>query len=272
MIRRALFSLLVFASLLGASQGCSGSGGLFAPPTQTPTSTFTPTGTATPLPTHTATLTPIPTATATSTLTPQPSGVFLDPRSDGAHFIDYDGAYRLILPAGWAAINLSQADFDAILTQAGEAQPELEAMVAALEGLDASIFRIYTLDTDPDHIRSGYITNLNVVLDRNPLASGLPLETLLAANMQSLGKTLPGAEIISGEVSATPSGLPIGLIELNWSLQQPSGVNVQLYQQMVFFKVEAGAVYLALTTLDELRETTVRQFDRTVESIELLSP
>jgi hypothetical protein len=258
------FPILLLLTVVGIlSISCNMTSAIFA----TPTPTITNTPTITPSPTPTNTPTPAP------TLTPLPSGIRINKMPDeGTEFIDYDGRYKLTVPAGWTAIPLEKETIDESLSLATEQNTQLEAIIDYLHSVDESIYRVFFFDFRSEYADGKLISNINVIYQKDELVSSMPLDFIVSSTEESLPAMLPGAEVLSTNISTLSSGIEVGELDITQNTMAFDGTEVSMYQKIIIFKTEDGMVNITFSLPIKQRDTLQPEIDQVIASIALLSP
>ncbi len=121
-------TILALTGILGLLLSACGGGGLFAPPTATPTASSTP------APTATATLTPTPTQTATPTFTPTATNTPRPTSTPNGFYENGDLGFSTLLPFPWE-VALSLEDVTILYSTS----PLMDGTLMALRIADTSM-------------------------------------------------------------------------------------------------------------------------------------
>lgn len=264
-IQALIFIIAIMMLTTLACQGMTGIPNPFATETPTPTTTFTPTPTFTPSPTPTETQTPSP--------TPLPTGVKIEPQSDGSFlFIDYDNKYQLILPADWVAIPLSSKDLAVILNGLSEKNPKLKDIAEAFKQLDPNVIRVIAMNESSKYMLNGFATNLTLTAIDNKLLSAMPLDFVTGAVEDSLKQQ--GAKLLSTNSLTTNNshGVEVRTIEFEQTAPTATGSNVRVHSKGVVFLSNGKIIMIQLATLKQFAEELLPILDKVSDSIELLHP
>lgn len=233
--------------------------------TETPLPTNTPLPTATP----TNTPTPLPTATPEPTSTPAPV-TSQEEQSDGSIvYSDLENGYKITFPPDWFVLDLSEGDFQEILEAGLDIFSDLdEDITAFIEGSAADNFRAMVVDVNEDHLSESGFANISILVVEDPTAAALPLDFFLEFYAQSLPSLLPEAEVLNSELIENSSGLSLGIIEIEISVENLPGISFK--QTQVIFKAESGLVIIVFTSPDDLLELMTPIFEEIYNSIALL--
>jgi archaellin len=79
-----------------------------------------------------------------------------------------------------------------------------------------------------------------------------------------------GITISESEIKKTSSGIEIGTLEANWTVNVAGGQKVNLHQEQIFFKSGEGAVIITYSTVQDATVDLTADIDKIIESIRLL--
>ncbi len=229
-----------------------------------PTNTATSVPTETPIPSPT----PIP-PTSTPTEVDYPStGSALEENDDGVIvYTDYTGAYAIELPAKWLAMRPGEEEYTEALALPEASVPEIQASLLAIESFDPDVFRLVALDTREGHYNDAFVSNINVVLSEETDAS---LEEFFAASVLGLPESLPGVLIISSDITATSSGVPVAFIISERDIVTDTGQDIRLYQKQALFMVKNHSLIVSFTSTVDFKDQIIEDFDMMVDSFRFL--
>ncbi len=233
------------------------------PPTKIPTATST----ETPIPSPTVTEIP---STSTPTELPYPeSGNKLEENGAGSlTYIDYAGAYQVNIPANWLAIRPGETEYDEAMLLTENPVPEVRQSLEELRDLDPNIFRLFILDVQEGHYSSGFVSNINFVLNDEGDAS---LEEIFAQSVIALPGTISGLNIISADITTTALGVSIGTIETEWDLKDDdTGQVIRVYQKQALLVIQKRPLVITFTSTVDFKDQILKDFDTMVYGLELL--
>ncbi len=224
-----------------------------------PTPTIVPTSTSTPRPT----ITPSPTPDM------EDSGSTINKLEDGtSQFMDTRAGYEISLPVGWLPVRAkSQEYLDAWLLPE-LSNPAMQRSLGSIENMNPDELRLFVLDIQEGHVEIDFATNVNIYWDQKTEMS-LENDEALKAEAEALPKALTGLEVLTSELSATASGIPIGVITSKTPITTLDGVNIELFQKQVFIKTSVGTLHITLSTTEELKQAVLPQFDAMIETLKI---
>jgi len=249
----------IFIAILDlAMLSCQGIGGFntFSTATPTATATFTPSPT------------PSPTPTLTPTPTPRPTGKAIEQMPDGTTLLtDYDGAYQVTFPEDWTVLNLDKETLDEVLDSIPEQDQDVSKLVETAKNADVNkMLRVFGFNFEAQ--QGAYTPNITVGYDSNPLLSVISVKDLMDATSAYL--TSAGINVSDPEIKETSSGIEIGMLEANWTVNVASGQKISLHQEQIFFKSGEGAVIITYSTVQDATVDLTADIDKIIESIRLL--
>ncbi len=224
---------------------------------------------------------PVPTLAPDSTTTPMPtpsptpdmddSGSAINRFEDGtAQFIDMRGGYEFSLPTGWLPIRIdSQEYLDAWLLPE-LSNPSMQRSLSSIEKMNPDEIRLFILDVQEGHTEIDFVANISLYWDK-PNEMSLENDVDLKSAAATLPDMLPGLEVTTTEISATASGLPIGVITSKTPVTTLEGVNVEMFQKQIFIKVDVGTLVITLTSTEELKQVVLPQFDAMIETFKIVN-
>jgi hypothetical protein len=227
--------------------------------------------TAAALPPGTPTPASIPTETATAAPIISLSGTSLLLRDDQTTlFTDHKAGIELVVLDGWLAVRINEQEyFDAWLL------PEISDLafqksLTSIKNLNPNESRLFAFDIQEGHHSPGSpVTNINLLWQENlelSLDNKKDLQEIANAN----SKVIPNLVILTKDISATSSGIPIGVITSKVSGTTTGGVKVIVYYKQIFLKARTGMLTITLTTPEELKEIVFPAFDAMIESMTLV--
>jgi len=187
------------------------------------------------------------------------------PAAGTTKFTDTIGGYELTVPSGWALAALDPQSLARAATENPSVAKTLEHIHETGLGLD----RAYLYSEDPSQIREGHAAHVLVYFLQNNLVAFAPMSELVRVGGEQLHKLDPDMTITSSSVTATASGMDIGVLEASEAYRTPSAVTIQLYEKIVVFKTSSGAAILILRIHPDLQGTVVPLFDRMIEDVRL---
>lgn len=227
---------------------------------------------AVPLPTEVPSATPIPTATNTPipAVPTASEDTVLDKNSDGSSsFIDLGGKYQFTIPMQWLALRVNSPEYDEAVLLPEASNPAIQRSLSTIKNQDANVFRLFLLDIAEEHIDGGFVTNINLVWDRQmevSLASDADLEALAA----TLPASLKDAEVTGTELKATEKQIPYGVITAKTPALTQEGAQIVVIQKLVFLDLPTGTLTITLSTTETWQSTVEPSLDEIVESFIVL--
>lgn len=275
MLMAALLWMTALACVLPSTQPASS-----APPTpdirlermvaETVSAALVLTQQVTPEPTLTPSATPFPTVTPIIIPETEAVDTTLEKTAEGGNlFNDVSGKYQLSIPAEWLTVRVNGQEFlDAGLLP--EAQnPAIQRSLATIKSQDPAIFRLFMLDLNEEHIDGGFVTNINLVWDKQLeviFNSVVDVEGLA----DSLKESLKDSEILSTELKTTQSGVSMGVITTRTPIFTAEGVKINAFQKLVFFDLPVGTLSVTLSTTEKWQSVSEPSFDTMIESFKIL--
>ncbi len=227
------------------------------PPTDAPTETPTPSPTKTE---------PPPSATATKADYPEMGSDLIENADGSLIFFDYLAKYSLTPPIEWMAIRPDSPEYREMwITEA--ADPVIINILENIEGIDPKTQRLYIIDLKKWHYVNGFITYTNLVLENQ---SNQRLEESFADFVLNLPDYYNDVNVISSDISETSSGIPFGVIELEWT---PEGYEegLRAYDKVAIFSVEKDhTLFIFFSTTVTLKDETLPIFDGMIDSFTYL--
>ena len=214
--------------------------------------------------------TPTPTVLPTETLTPTPkvslNGTSLILQEDQSTlFIDHKAGIQLVIPAGWMAMRVNEAEYyDAFTADVVLANPALNERLTQIQDLDLNIYRLDAFDIREGHIPNGVISDINVIFQAGDTRS-LEKWAKVEGNRKS---PLKNYRLVSLGYGKTADGTRILAIEQTWSKDQSNTI----FHRGVFFSVPTGTVVLDFYANKSFKDTVLPDFEQVVNSLTLLDP
>jgi hypothetical protein len=128
---------------------------------------------------------------------------------------------------------------------------------------------LFALDTRMGHVQHQYVTNLNLVWDRQANGS---LDDILKQIGQQYPALFAGIQITNIEVKTNEKGLPIGIVESEWKTKNISNQEFVLYQKQVLARLNSGSLVITLSTVQELKDLVGPDIVSISETISRLAP
>ena len=227
---------------------------------------------AVPIPTEVPSATPIATATNTSipAVPTQSEETVLDKNSDGtSSFIDLGGKYQITIPMQWLAVRINSPEYDEAVLSPEASNPAIQRSFDTIKNQDANVFRLFMLDIAEEHIDGGFVTNINLVWDRQmevSLASDADLQALAAA----LPASLKDAEVTATELKSTEKKIPYGVITAKTPALTQEGAQIVVVQKLIFLDLPVGTLTITLSTTETWESTVEPSLDKIIESFFVL--
>jgi hypothetical protein len=185
--------------------------------------------------------------------------------------VDTRAGYEISLPAGWLPVRVkSQEYLDAWLLPE-LSNPAMQRSLGSIENINPDELRLFVLDIQEGHVEIDFATNVNIYWDQKTEMS-LENDEALKAEAEALPKALTGLEVLTSELAATASGIPIGIITSKTPITTMDGVNIELFQKQVFIKASVGTLHITLSTTEELKQAVLPQFDAMIETFQITNP
>jgi hypothetical protein len=198
-------------------------------------------------------------------------GTSINQLADGtALFIDQQGKYEIIVPAGWTAFRINEPEYFKLWTLPIASDPGVQSSLTFVQGMDPNLFRLFAFDLRPDHFINGFTSNINVLTQNNSVLHGMSLQTLLETNTKSIPQSLKGMKVISSKVSTTGSNMPIGVIETNLSTTTSTGNKLSVFEQVVIFMLPQVTLTITLATPISIQANLLPEFKAIIDSVKIL--
>ncbi len=244
------------------------------PPTANPFAIATAVaGTAQAAAAQTAQANPIPATEApvlTETLpSAAPStGKLKEEQSDGTTlFTDYDASYQITFPQGWTVIIPEKDDISQALNSIPEQEQNISKLIESAKNADTkNMIRVFGFNLKAQ--QGVYTPNINISYDTNPLLKTAPLKDVLNATVAYYPSM--GIQVISSEVKQTSSGMEIGEIQTEWTMNVTGNQQVNLHQKQIFFKSGEGVAIITFSTVKNATVDLNGDVNKIIDSIQLL--
>lgn len=227
---------------------------------------------AVPIPTEIPSATPLPTATNTPipAVPTASEDTVLDKNSDGtSSFIDLGGKYQITIPMQWLAVRVNSPEYDEALLLPEASNPAIQRSFGTIKNQDANVFRLFMLDIAEEHIDGGFVTNINLVWDRQMEVS-LATEADLQALAAALPSSLKDAEVTATELKTTKKQIPYGVITAKTPALTQEGAQIVVVQKLIFLDLPVGTLTLTLSTTETWQSTVGPSLDEIIESFIVL--
>lgn len=202
------------------------------------------------------------------TATPRPTGLLKEEQSDGATlFSDYDGGYQITFPEGWTVVIPEEDDISKALSTIPEQEENLSKLIEAAMNADVNnMIRAFGFNLKAQ--QGEYTPNINISQNTNSLLLAASLKDLVDATVAYYPSM--NIEVISSGVKETASGMEMGVIEAQWTMNAPGGEKIDLQQKQVMFKSEGGVVILTFSTVKDATIDLTADVDKVIESFKRL--
>ncbi len=269
---RSTISLLGLVAVAAVMLACSSVANLpnpFASPTPTATATYTPTVTPSPTPTRT----PRPTATVTPTLTPLPSHTSLGTRWDGSiTFVDDDGGYMVILPAGWRAMLVPAENMSTILGEMAKNSPVMadflrEGVVPAAGTLRIIAYDQRSANQKEEPLRS---LGLAVALGQGPEDDAVN-DVVARLTIRQMEAASPDVKIVQDVESYTNAhGLTVWSASLEVPEKTDAGRQVVAFKRIAFVQAPRAFIVLSFSSSQAAAKSMLQDAGRVIDSVQSL--
>ncbi len=224
----------------------------------------------TPEPTLTPSPTPFPTVTPIVIPETEAVDTTLEKTAEGGNlFNDVSGKYQLSVPAEWLTVRINGQEFlDAGLLPEVQ-NPAIQRSLTTIKSQNPDLFRLFMLDLNEEHIDGGFVTNINLVWDKQLeviFNSVVDVEGLAV----SLKESLKDSEILSTELKTTQSGISMGVITTRTPIFTADGIKINAFQKLVFFDLPVGTLSVTLSTTEKWQSVSEPSFDTIIESFKIL--
>ncbi|HRK21013.1 MAG TPA: hypothetical protein PLX06_04365 [Fimbriimonadaceae bacterium] len=158
--------------------------------------------------------------------------------------------FKVSLPKGWNAIDLTAGDLDKVMDAAMAASPGAKSMEAQIRAA-ASSGMIKVMALHPKDGETDFVENMNVVV--TDLPSGVTLKQIEEAYRSQVGAmSVPGSEI-----KGDPVDLPVGkAMRMQTKLNMQSGAN-KYVASLAYMFAEGGKSYTVTFSSKPDRETAI---------------
>jgi hypothetical protein len=213
-----------------------------------------------------ATASLIPTESPTSTPQVSVSGTSLIVREDQSTlFIDYKAGVELVVPAGWMAVRIGEAEYlKAFSSDVTLQNPAIQDVLTVIRDADPETFRLSAIDIHPEHIPNGKLTTLNVVFESGDTRSLKEWEQA----EKNRYNPYAGYKFIAATYPQTNNGTQVLVIEKSYAAKDGGTV----YYRGVFFALPSGGYVLDFYTNFEYKDEMMVEFDQVVNSVTPLNP
>ena len=169
----------------------------------------------------------------------------------------------------WLAMRVNEQEFlDAwLLPEASN--PDIQRSLGTIQSQDPNLFRLFGLDINEEHIDAGFVSNFNLLWDKQEemtFGDDVRLKELAA----TLPESIQGSEVLSTEISVTKNDIPYGIINSRLPATTQDGTNITIRQVLVFFDLPVGTLSITLSTTDTWLETIQPSFDEMIESFKVV--
>lgn len=227
---------------------------------------------AVPIPTEIPSATPLPTVTNTPipAVPTASEDTVLDKNSDGtSSFIDLGGKYQITIPMPWLALRINSPEYDEAVLLPEASSPAIQRSLDTIKNQDSNVFRLFMLDIAEEHIDGGFITNINLVWDRQMEVS-LATEADLQALAAALPSSLKDAEVTATELKTTKKQIPYGVITAKTPALTQEGAQIVVVQKLIFLDLPVGTLTITLSTTEKWQSTVEPSLNEIIESFIVL--
>lgn len=222
---------------------------------------------APPTPFETLTATLAPTESVTATPKVSFAGTSLILRDDQTTvFTDYRVGIELIIPAGWLAVRINEDEYYDAWVLPELSNPAYQRALASIQDRDPNDARLYILDIQEGHLQGGMVTNVNLFL-YNKEEIALENDADVSSIADSFAEAMPGLKVLTAKLSATPSGIPIGISTSKMPATTVENVDVIVFYKQIFLKSKMGLLTITLSTTEELKDAVLPAFDAMIETM-----
>jgi hypothetical protein len=219
-------------------------------------------------PTPPATSTSLPTIEPTASSTPLPQSSITLEVDGTSFFVDEISGFNMIVPPGWLPVRIDQLEYYDAFSLPQAADPNLQTALMQINNLDPKVHRLFIFDLQDGHLQSGFVNNVNIVLNAGSSIS-LKTDDEIKATAAALPQAVPGLVVQSSAVTETASGILLGVILSDLNSQKEDGTKHALFQKQVLLNVKGGVLVITFTTEQGIRDATLPFFDGMIESIQL---
>jgi hypothetical protein len=220
--------------------------------------------TATPPPTSNS----LPTIEPTASSTPLPQSSITQQADGTSLFVDEIAGFNMIVPPGWLPVRIDQLEYYDAFSLPQAADPNLQTALMQINSLDPKIHRLFIFDLQDGHLQSGFVNNVNIVLNAGSSIS-LKTDDEIKATAAALPQAVPGLVVQSSAVTETASGILLGVILSDLNSEKEDGTKLALFQKQVLLNVKGGVLVITFTTEQGIKDATLPFFDAMIESIQL---
>jgi hypothetical protein len=185
-------------------------------------------------------------------------------------FTDHRTGIEIIVPAGWLAVRVNEPEYYDAWVLPELSDPAYQHALAVIKDMNPNESRLSIIDMQEGHLQDGFVTNINLFWFEKDEISLEDDEDLLAS-LDSLSETMPDLRVLTAKLSATSSGIPIGITTSKMPAITVEGANVVVFYRQVFVRARTGVLAITLATTEELKETVFLSFDAMIESITLVT-
>lgn len=171
--------------------------------------------------------------------------------------------FSLALPTAWQLISSENADMNAAIETAANANPQMAALVAGAQAAFATgQLRLVAYDLEPAHLNDSFITNLTIGVVPT---GGASLSDLRSANLVQL-KQEAGFSALQ-EAEAQVAGLPAVQFRYGLKVNDAGGAPLSLQVEQYLFVHQQEQFVLTFTTTPQQAETFAPMFKQVLETV-----
>lgn len=217
------------------------------------------------------------TAVVQSVATEEPSGMMgaaIEPLQDGTtRYIDYEGRFEIVFPAGWLALRPNSEEFNAALAKEATVNTMLnDQMTTDQAGFEADFDRLFAYPLRPD-IKEDVLFGFSKLTWDSDDTTAIDNNTMgqLVKELEAPGG-IPG---FRADVVLLREDTLIRLIEIGgqWSMSDGLGGSVPFHSTVVFFKPTAGSLArLTFTYLQDYDAQIAPDVQSIIASIKPAAP
>jgi len=206
--------------------------------------------------------------TETLPVAPPTTGRWKEEQPDGTTlYADYDLGYQITFPPDWAVILSDQDDLTELFSNSPNQQEKVANLIATSKIVDVNnIIRVYGVNLKAEE--DGYPPNVNIAYDINLLHAQMSMKDYFNGLVQFYQSR--GIRVVSHKLKTNSSGMEVGIMEMESSLNTLSGQKINLQQKQVCFKPIRGTVLITFSTTKEATIDLSDEIDILIESIHQL--
>lgn len=210
--------------------------------------------------------------TPVGVLTPGMTGTNVEKLPDGiTKYVDYDGGFEVVFPAGWLAVRPNSDEFNAALADEGAKNQMLsDQMTTDQAGYDAGFDRLYSYPLRPDIEKNVIFGFSKLVWDPD---DAVPLDNdamgQVVRGLEAPGG-IPGFRAAVAQLYTNANGVTLIEIGGPFALDDGQGGTTAFYATLILFKPTPDSLTrMTFTVLRDYQAPILADVKSVIESIKL---